>query len=84
MVLKYFLASALLLNLSSCQTPGGDFPEWHGKLWNANADREGIERTQDNEFISAGDPLFNQYICTSQADLMELYQNMLKCKKWSK
>lgn len=79
MAWKNFLVSALLL-LSSCKTPNA--PEWHGKLWSATADRVGIERTQDNEFISASDERFSDYFCVNSADLAELIKNFDKCKKW--
>ena len=80
MDLKSFLGAGLLSLSFACVTP--DAPEWHGKLYHANAERVGIERTQDGEFIPASDERFNDYFCTSSQDLAELIKIVQSCKKW--
>lgn len=86
MELKNFLASVFLVStLSACKS--GDFPEFHGKIWRADADQVGIKHVLEDdtvEFISASDQRFSNYVCMSDPDIYELYQNMLKCKKWQK
>lgn len=75
------------LSLISCVFFAGcmkEIPKWNGKVYKANHERAGLERTQQNEFISSTDPAFSEFLAVRKKSFDCLIQTFVtNCKEWS-
>jgi len=88
------LAIAFLFTLGSCAKPAPNQPTYQPKLYAGDSERGGVTRKQSQEFISARDDKFNDYVALSYDDLScvvqtyvnnckEYKQQVVKCQKMS-
>ncbi len=66
--LKTLVVLKISLILSSCaHSPPNDV-----KVWAGNSVSQGVERKQAGEALRCEDPKFDNYLCMSREDFMEL------------
>jgi hypothetical protein len=81
LIRNQLLSLLLLASITSCST--GQIPKWDGKIYAGDSAHDGVTRAQENEFISARSPEFDQGIWLSYADFRSFYATyVLGCAQW--
>jgi uncharacterized protein YceK len=77
----------VILNTSGCGTTTSlpepkPTPTLHLKFWQGDSKEAGIVRAQDDKVLKCSDPEFNEYVCLSHENLIELNDAINSCKSW--
>ena len=60
-----------------------DPPEIHAEYWAGDSSMVGIVREQNQEAISASDPKFDGYVCTTYEDMEIIHETYInECSVW--
>lgn len=84
-----FLSIAILFTFLGCRSqdklPGENAPSYKPKIYAGDSLNGGITRKQSNEFISANDPEFDNYLAVSANTMSCIFQTYVNnCEKFKK
>lgn len=80
------LLLASFISLSACAGKPGTPPAIEAKIYAGSSEEAGIRRVvpgQPEEHVKATDYNFNNYVCTTDADLTKIVSTLVgACKQW--